>query len=96
MQGLKVLVIGMGVAIVVMITVIITTMANRAAIAPDALPEFAAQTLEIPAGARIAGSSVGDGRLIVHLDFADRSPRLLVIDLASGRNLGAIDLVEAP
>ena len=96
MHGLKVLVIGMSVAIVVMITIIVTTIANRAAQAPDSVPSFDPQTVEIPAGARVVGTSIGDGRAIVRLEFADRPPRLLLIDLATGRNLGAIDLVVAP
>jgi hypothetical protein len=96
MQGLKVLVIGMTVAIVVMITVIVTTIANRAAYAPDSVPSFDPQMVEIPAGARVMNTSIGDGRAIIHLEFSDRAPRLLLIDLASGRNLGAIDLVAAP
>ncbi|MDA0231774.1 MAG: hypothetical protein O3B21_16555 [Proteobacteria bacterium] len=96
MQGLKVLVIGMGVAIAMMITVIITTMANRAMTAPESLPRFDPRTVEVPPGARIVGTSVGDGRIVVHLVFDNRPARLLVIDLASGRDLGAIDLVKKP
>ena len=96
MQGLKVLVIGMAVAIVVMITIIITTMANRAIQGVDTLPSFAAQKIAVPAGARVVGTSVGEGRLIVHLELEDGSSRLLAIDLASGRELGGIDLRAAP
>lgn len=96
MQGLKLLVIGLGVAIVVMLVVIVATIANRAAQAPERLPSFDPSTLSIPPGARIAGIAVGDGRAIIQLDHADRPPRLLVIDLASGRALGVIDLVAVP
>ena len=96
MQGLKLLVIGLGVAIVVMLVVIVATIADRAAQAPERLPSFDPGTLSIPPGARIAGIAVGDGRAVVQLDLADGPPRLLVIDLASGRSLGVIDLVAAP
>ena len=96
MQGLKLLVIGLGAAIVVMLAVIVATIADRAAQAPERLLSFDPGTLSIPPGARIAGIAVGDGRAIVQLDHADRPPRLLVIDLASGRALGVIDLVAAP
>ena len=96
MQGLKVLVIGMGVAIVVMITVIITTMATRATQSPETLPSFDPQKIAIPAGARVVDTSVGEGRLIVHLELGDGTSRLLAIDLASGRELGAINLGTAP
>ena len=92
MQGLKLLVIGMGVAIVVMITVIITTIVNRAANAPESLPRFDLTKIDIPLGARIAGTTIGEGRVIVQLEFADREPRLLILDLGSGRTLGVIDL----
>tara|TARA_B100000686_G_scaffold281149_1_gene302680 strand:- start:20 stop:310 length:291 start_codon:yes stop_codon:yes gene_type:complete len=92
MQGLKLLVIGMGVAIVVMITVIITTIVNRAAQAPESLPGFDMTKVDIPHGARIAGTAVGEGRVIVQLEFSDRAPRLLIIDLGSGRVLGVINL----
>ena len=96
MRGLKLLVIGMGVAIVVMVTVIITTIANRTAQMPESPPLFDPRTMQIPPGARIAATAIGDGRVILQLDFVDRPPRLLIIDLASGRDLGAIDLVEGP
>lgn len=96
MQGLKVLVIGMGVAIVVMITVIVTTMANRVALAPDSLPSFEPQAVEIPTGGRVVGTSVGDGRVVVHVEFPDRPPQLLLIDAVNGRHLGTIDLMTSP
>ena len=96
MQGLKLLVIGLGVAIVVMLAVIVATIADRAARAPERLPSFDPSTLSIPPGARIADIAVGDGRAIVQLDLADGRARLLVIDLASGRGLGVIDLVAVP
>ncbi len=92
MQGLKLLVIGMGVAIVVMITVIITTIVNRAVEAPESPPRFDLTTVDIPLGARISGTAIGEGRIIVQLEFADRAPRLLIIDLGSGRPVGIIDL----
>jgi len=92
MQGLKLLVIGMGVAIVVMITVIITTIVNRAAKGPESLPRFDLTKVDIPIGARIAGTAIGEGRVIIQLEFDDRAPRLLIIDLGSGRALGVIDL----
>jgi len=96
MQGLKLLVIGLGAAIVVMLAVIVATIADRAAQAPERLPRFDPGTLSIPPGARIAHVAVGEGRAIVQLDLADGRARLLVIDLASGRGLGVIDLVAAP
>ena len=96
MQGLKLVVIGLGIAIVVMLAVIVATIADRAAQAPERLPRFDPSTLSVPPGARIAGITVGEGRAIVRLDLGDGRARLLVIDLASGRGLGVIDLVAEP
>ena len=96
MQGLKVLVIGMAVAIVVMITIIITIIANRAMQSPETLPSFDSQKIAIPVGTRVVGTSVGEGRLIVHLELGDGTSRLLTIDLSSGRELGVINLGAGP
>ncbi len=60
--------------------------------------------IPIPAGSRITETSAADGRLIIRLTLGDSAAgtagaagaaRILVIDLATGRQIGTIDLPEA-
>ena len=111
MRGLKALVIGMGVLIVIGFVVIVVTLVNRSGLesgeagrAASKAPVSSApyQTeIEIPAGARITGTAAGNGRLIIHLTLrggatgTTGSARLLIIDPNSGRKIGVIDLPRA-
>jgi len=51
--------------------------------------------LAVPAGARLVDMDVDGDRLVLHLETADGA-RVLVIDLTTGKTVGAIDLAPAP
>ena len=94
MRALKILVVVMGVMLVggfaTLVAVIISRVAQRQA-AVQTQP-FTAAPLELPAGARIEALGVGSDRLVLHVALPDGNRELVVIDIASGRRLGAIPL----
>ncbi len=59
---------------------------------PAVSGDFGDVRVSLPAGAVVAGVSTDAGRLVVHVRLAGGASRVLVIDLATGRRLGAIDL----
>ncbi len=96
MRGLKILVIVMGVLIVAGFTVVIAVIADRLARRSAGTHGFTAATLDLPRGARIGAMTAGGDRLVLELFLPDGGHRLLVLDLATGANLGAIDLRQPP
>jgi Family of unknown function (DUF6476) len=97
MRALKILVVVMGVMIlagVAALVVVITGRLSRGG-AGTSQP-FAASPIELPAGARIEAMSTGSDRLVIDLVLPDGNRRLVIIDLATGRFLGAIPLRTAP
>ena len=95
MRALKALVIGMGVLIVIGVVVLVYAIIERAG-KTDAPETMAAPSqIDLPAGARIVETSIGDGRIVVRLSLADGSHRLLVIDADTGRRVGEINLQSA-
>lgn len=96
MQALKVLVVIMGLMILAGLTllgaVIASRMAHRPPAAPPSTAAFSAAPIDLPAGARIAAIKVGTDRLVLDIVLADGNHQLLVIDLSTGRRLGAIPL----
>ncbi len=98
MRSLKVLVVVMGVMLVAGFATLVVMIAGRVAQRqPAALSSqpFAAGPVELPAGARIGTIGVGADRLILELALPDGNRELVIIDLASGRRLGAIPLHTA-
>ena len=74
MRGLKTLVIGMAVLIVLgMVAMIVAGVRQAGELsAPKAPPAAAApQTVDIPAGAEIVETRTGDGRIVLRLRLAD-------------------------
>lgn len=62
---------------------------------PSAAPSeatFGDVKVAIPAGAQVVATSTDSGRLVVQLRLGGGATRVLVVDLATGRRLGAIDL----
>src|SRR5437667_7206935 len=99
MRGLKVLVIVMGIMLVtgfvVLIAVIAVRLSRGGPVATPARP-FAIGPIDIPRGAHIEAMTVGDNRLVLGLALPEGGRQLLVIDLATGARLGAIELRAAP
>ena len=108
MQPLKGLVIGMGVLIVIGMSLLVYGLVREfggeddapAATASDPASPRAATFGEIdvslPAGCRIIEMQPAETRLFLRLEGAESCPGILVIDLASGSELGRINLRPAP
>lgn len=105
MQALKALVIFMGVLIVIGMGILAygisvkfgeqveqeaTTSPGPPAMTPPSWDGDLA--VAVPAGAQVAETLVAEGRMIVRLALPDGGQRYVVVDLATGRRLGAVDL----
>ena len=101
MQGLKILVIGMGLAIVAVLAVIIVTMAQRmnGPSAPDQA-SFGALDVPLPAGCSLAEASLSGERLLLRYSGPGPSgqgcQQVLVVDLPSGKLLGSVTAKPTP
>ena len=102
MRALKIVVGVMGVMLVVGFVGLILAIVDRVSKKETAQPavtagrSFTAAPIDLPQGARIEGMAAGADRLVLDLVLPDGERRLLVIDLATGRNLGTIPLHSAP
>ncbi len=96
MRGLKMLVTVMGVLLVGGVVALVVAIAGRLS-HPPPLPgaAFTAPPITLPHGAKIEMMSTGPDRIVLEIALADGSAELVVIDLASGRQLGLIPLHEA-
>lgn len=102
----KIAVVVMGIMIFVGLGIIAYTIATRltgsgeeAPVESVRAPEtqrvstgFGGIEVTIPKGARLGVAQFDDGRMILQMTLADGRIRLLVLDLATGRELGTIDL----
>jgi len=101
MQGLKALVIFLGVLIVIAASAVGVTIYKRAtgklekAPAAAAKHAFGKKTVALPQGAHLDDVATGGGRLILQIRLADGSPRILILDLDSGEQLGEIDFAPS-
>ncbi len=93
MAALKVLVVVMAVLIVAGIGAIVYGIATRLDLSR---PSFADGRIELPAGARVVDMAAAGERLVLRVALPDARERLIVVDLARGRQLGALDLARAP
>ncbi|HZU87850.1 MAG TPA: DUF6476 family protein [Stellaceae bacterium] len=100
MRGVTILAIVLGVMLVVGTTVLIAVIIARS-IEPHPAPAsaarpYAAAPIAIPRGARIAAMTTEADRLVVELALPRGDWELVVIDLATGRHLGTVELRAAP
>jgi hypothetical protein len=93
MRGLKTLVIVMGVMLIVGVVGLVVAIATRLAHRAPA-PAFSAPPITLPHGSTIETMSIGSDRIVLQVDLVDGSVQLIVIDLATGRQLGTIPLQE--
>jgi len=97
MRGLKILVVAMGVLLIVGVVALVAAIAARLSHrSPPPGMAFTAPPIMLPRGAKIETMSTGPDRIVLQVDLADGSVELVVIDLATGRQLGIIPLRESP
>jgi len=96
MRGLKALVIGMGVLIIVgvvfLLYAIIQKSGEEAAIGGPAPGAPVRSAITLPAGAEVVETRIDSTAIVLRLRLADGSGRLMVIDRATGKATGRIDL----
>ncbi len=68
------------------------TLAAGAALPPHFTPSFGAQSLVLPAGARVSDFSAGGDRLVLRLILPDHSQQLAVVDLNTGALIGTLKI----
>ena len=94
MGFVKAIVIGMGVLIVAGFIVVAVTLVMRMQGVSEKSGAFNT-TVSLPAGAEIAGTSVGDGEIVLRLTEPGGGSWLLVIDADTGEEQGRIKLLPA-
>ena len=91
MQGLKVLVVVMGVLIVGGTVTLVVLLAGRMSGGADAIASAA--VLDEPVGTRVAGASVTQDRVAVHLQGGGPD-RVAVVDTRTGRVVARVRLAQ--
>ena len=94
MRGLKVLVAVMGVMILAGLTLLIVAIADRLSRPRSAASPIA--PIDLPAGARIESLGIGADRLAIDILLPGGDRRIVIIDLATGRQLQTVPLRKAP
>ena len=94
MRGLKILVVVMGVMILAGVTILLVAIADRMSHSHSAASPIA--PIDLPAGARIETIGIGGDRLAVEMLLPSGDRRIVIIDLATGHQLGAIPLRTEP
>ena len=96
MRALKILVVGMGVVLIGGVALLVAVVIGRLSHGDSPRRPFAATTIEIPRGARIAAMTAGTDRLVLELVIPEGGHQLVVVDLATGSRLGTIELRALP
>jgi len=98
MRALKILVVVMGVMLIAGLAVVIGTIAHRATQRQAAPPAagFGHTSVALPAGARVVEMREVGGRLVLRLERSNGSETLLILDPATGAEVGTIDLEPKP
>ena len=91
MAALKVLVGVMSVLIVLGVAAIVYGIATRLDLSRPVALEG---KVELPAGGRIVDMTAAGDRLVLRVALPDASERLVVVDLARGRQLGTLAVVR--
>jgi hypothetical protein len=99
MRALKIPVIVMAVMILagsLALIVVITGRMSRSGPAATPSQPFAAVPIDLPAGARIENMGVGSDRLVLQIVLPEGDRKLVIIDLATGRQLSTVPLRAVP
>jgi cation transporter-like permease len=95
MQGLKILVIAMGVLILIGVTVVVVTVASKLK-GGSAGRSFGAASLVLPKGCRVVEMATAGARLALRLGEGPDCQLILLVDPESGRETGRVSLLAQP
>jgi hypothetical protein len=95
MQGLKILVIAMGVLILAGVTVLVVTVASRVK-GGSAGRSFGAASLVLPKGCHVVEMTTAGARLGLRLGDGPDCQLILLVDPESGQETGRISLLAQP
>lgn len=98
MRALKALVIVMGVLIVIGVVVVAVTIVKRGARLAEmpATAGFGRAEIGVPPGSRVVETAIDGNRMVLRLVLVDGRTRMVVVNLRTGRRMGAIDLRPRP
>ncbi|HZT19029.1 MAG TPA: DUF6476 family protein [Dongiaceae bacterium] len=96
MQGLKILVVVLGVLILVGLAVVIVTIASRLKGPAGARPGFGAASLLLPKGCRVVEMTPAGARLALRLGEGPDCQLILFLDPETGREAGRLSLLAQP
>jgi hypothetical protein len=96
MQGLKFLVIFLGVILLGGLVVLGVTIASRAPGQLTGAQPFETAKVALPKGAHIEETNTESGRLILRLRLEGGGERILILSLKDGTLLGTIELEREP
>ena len=88
------LVIVMGALIVIGMAVVIVTIAHRL-MGSGAPAGFGSAEVAVPAGCQVVETVPTADRLVLRLGTGERCNQVIIVDLATGRVLGRLNLVPA-
>lgn len=95
MQGLKILVVVLGVLLVLGSAALVAGIVykvNRRPVPVATMDHEIETTIALPAGAQIAATDISGDRLVVRVALADGGAKLILFDLRSGSRLATVDL----
>jgi hypothetical protein len=97
LRALKILVAAMGVVLVAGVVALAVGVAVKFKQPPrPADTTFTAPPVFLPHGSVIERISASQDRIVLQVDLVDGNVQLVVIDIATGRELGVIPLKESP
>lgn len=100
-RWLKIIVIGLGLLILILMGAVVTTILTRGNKAADrkadashaaaASASFGDVKVTLPAGAHLEGMRIDQGRLMVDVTLPSGATHILVFDTGTGRRLGSFE-----
>ena len=100
MRALKTLVIGMAVLIFAGVVVLIIGIIDRSSELGDnntvRLTGFGSVQFELPFGAVVQDTDIDDNRILLRIKLADGGSRLILLSVATGMQVGTVDLKTGP
>ena len=100
MRALKTLVIGMAVLIFAGVVLLIIGIIDRSSELGDnntaRLTSFGSVRFELPFGAVVQDTDIDDDRILLRIKLADGGSRLILFSVASGMQVGTVDLKTGP